>query len=98
MNITTFGLHLVDVLMITLVKATYLVVFGFDKSVIIINEFINTVFLMFHHSNIAFKGEKYLTLLFIVPSLHRVHHSTERYKHDNIMAQCFRFGIDYSAP
>lgn len=84
MNVTTaFRLHLVDVLMITLVKATYLMIFGFDKSVILTNELINTVFLMFHHSNIAFKGEKYLSLLFIVPSLHRVHHSTERYQHDN---------------
>ena len=37
---------------------------------------------MFHHTNISFKGEKWLGFVFIVPYLHRAHHSTERAEHD----------------
>jgi hypothetical protein len=38
---------------------------------------------MFHHTNTAFAGEKYLAQVVIVPYLHRAHHSTERSEHDN---------------
>jgi hypothetical protein len=42
-----------------------------------------TLFLMFHHSNLAFKGEGILDHLIIVPYLHRLHHSTQRHEHDS---------------
>jgi Fatty acid hydroxylase superfamily/Protein of unknown function (DUF2934) len=80
---TAFRLHLLDVLVITLVKAAYIVLFGFDMVVVLTNEIINTLFLMFHHSNLAFKGERFLGYLIIVPYLHRVHHSTQRHEHDS---------------
>ena len=38
---------------------------------------------MFHHANISFKGEKLLSYVIIVPSLHRTHHSTQRIEHDS---------------
>ncbi|WP_411727890.1 sterol desaturase family protein [Methyloglobulus sp.] len=80
---TAFRLHLLDAFIITLVKAAYIVIFGFDKAVVLTNEAINTLFLMFHHSNITFKGERFLGYLIIVPYLHRVHHSTQRHEHDS---------------
>ena len=80
---TAFRLHLLDVIIIMLVKATYIVIFGFDKAVVLANESINTLFLIFHHSNLAFKGERFLRCLIIVPYLHRVHHSTQRHEHDS---------------
>ena len=42
-----------------------------------------TLFIMFHHTNISFKGEKLLGHVIIVPSLHRTHHSTQRSEHDS---------------
>ncbi|NOU45036.1 MAG: DUF2934 domain-containing protein [Methyloglobulus sp.] len=80
---TAFRLHLLDVLVITLVKASYIVVFGFDKSAVFTNEVINTLFLMFHHSNLTFKGERFVGYLIIVPYLHRIHHSKQRHEHDS---------------
>jgi sterol desaturase/sphingolipid hydroxylase (fatty acid hydroxylase superfamily) len=80
---TAFRLHLLDIIVMTLVKAAYIVVFGFDKQVVLVNEIANTIFLMFHHSNLKFKGEHLLGFLIIVPQLHRSHHSTERHEHDN---------------
>lgn len=84
MNVSTaFRVHLLDVFVITLLKAAYIAIFGFDKAVVLTNEAISTLFLMFHHSNLAFKGERFLGYLLIVPYLHRVHHSTERHEHDS---------------
>lgn len=80
---TALRLHLMDVLVILLVKAFYILLFGFDVSVVLANEVLNTLFLMFHHSNLVVKGEKFLGYLIIVPSLHRVHHSRQRQEHDN---------------
>jgi sterol desaturase/sphingolipid hydroxylase (fatty acid hydroxylase superfamily) len=84
LNVTTaFRLHLLDVLVLNLVKVLYIVVFGFDITIVLTNEIINTLFLMFHHTNLSFRGEKFLGYLIIVPCLHRVHHSTERHEQDS---------------
>jgi sterol desaturase/sphingolipid hydroxylase (fatty acid hydroxylase superfamily) len=80
---TAFRLHLLDVMVITLIKAAYIIVFGFDVAVVLANEAINAVFLMFHHSNLSFKGERLLGYLIIVPYLHRTHHSMQRHEHGN---------------
>jgi hypothetical protein len=41
------------------------------------------MFVMFHHTNLSFRGERWLGWLAIVPRLHRVHHSARRSEHDN---------------
>ncbi len=66
----------------TLTKAAYIVLFGFSEETVFLNETVNTVFLIFHHSNLAFRGEKRLGNLIIVPYLHRLHHSMQRQEHD----------------
>lgn len=80
---TAFRLHIVELLIITLLKAAYIVLFGVDKAMVLVNEALLTMFIMFHHANISFYGEKSLGLVVIVPYLHRAHHSTERNEHDN---------------
>ena len=50
---------------------------------VLINETLLTLFVMFHHTNISFHGEKRLGKIIIAPYLHRAHHSTERNEHDN---------------
>lgn len=83
MNISTaFRVHLLDHITMTLAKAAYIVLFGFSKESVVLNEALNTLFLIFHHSNLAFRGEKWLGNFIIVPYLHRLHHSAQRQEND----------------
>jgi sterol desaturase/sphingolipid hydroxylase (fatty acid hydroxylase superfamily) len=79
---TAFRVHFVELFIITAMKAVYIVLMGADKTIVLINETITTLFVMFHHANISFRSEKLLGKIVIVPYLHRVHHSTERHEHD----------------
>jgi sterol desaturase/sphingolipid hydroxylase (fatty acid hydroxylase superfamily) len=79
---TAFRLHIVELLIITALKSAYIVLLGVDKTMVVANETLLTVFIMFHHSNISFPGEKRLGQVIIAPYLHRSHHSTERSEHD----------------
>jgi sterol desaturase/sphingolipid hydroxylase (fatty acid hydroxylase superfamily) len=79
---TAFRLHTVELLIITVLKAAYIVLLGVDKTMVVTNETLLTLFIMFHHTNISFRGEKRLAQVIIAPYLHRAHHSTERSEHD----------------
>lgn len=79
---TAFRLHIVELLIITVLKSAYIALLGVDKTMMLINETLLTLFVMFHHSNISFRGEKRLGQIIIAPYLHRAHHSTERNEHD----------------
>lgn len=84
MNVTTaFRVHLIEVILSTLIKAMFIIVTGIEVSVLIICESVTLIFIMFHHLNITFQTEKWLKWLFVVPSLHRVHHSSLRKEHDS---------------
>jgi hypothetical protein len=84
MNVSTaFRLHGVEVFLTAVIKALFIVVVGIDAAVLLANEAIVTVFVMFHHTNIAFPGEGLLGRLFVVPRIHRAHHSSRRAEHDN---------------
>ncbi|EGW23245.1 sterol desaturase family protein [Methylobacter tundripaludum] len=80
---TAFRLHIVELLIITVLKSSYIVLLGVDKTMVLTNETLLTLFVMFHHSNISFRGEKRLGQAIIAPYLHRAHHSTERSEHDS---------------
>ncbi|MGZ8190659.1 MAG: sterol desaturase family protein [Methylococcaceae bacterium] len=80
---TAFRLHVLELFFTSLFKATYIILLGIDQMIVLANETIITVFIMFHHTNITFTGEKWLGRVFIVPYLHRAHHSTERHEHDS---------------
>lgn len=80
---TAFRVHIVELLMTYMLKATYIIVLGVDKMLLITEEAIMTFFVMFHHANLSFAGERWLKHVFVVPSLHRAHHSIHRYEHDN---------------
>lgn len=83
MNVTTaFRLHFVDHLTMAAMKAAFIALLDFSKETVLLNEIVNTLFLVFHHSNIGFKGEYWLGQLIITPKQHRLHHSTERHEHD----------------
>lgn len=83
MNVSTvFRLHFGELVLSTLVKAVFIVTMGVDTTIVLLNETIITLFVLFHHANVAFPGERWFSRLIIVPSLHRVHHSVRREEHD----------------
>jgi sterol desaturase/sphingolipid hydroxylase (fatty acid hydroxylase superfamily) len=83
MNVTTaFRLHVVEIFLTMAVKALFVVVTGVSSALVVVNEAIITLFVMFHHLDISFHGERLVGRLFVVPRLHRAHHSAWRAEHD----------------
>ena len=80
---TSFRIHFLELLITHILKALLVIVFGIEAAMVLTNEAVMTLFIMFHHTNIAFKGEKFLGYFIIVPALHRTHHSTQRSDHDS---------------
>ena len=84
LNVSTgFRVHITELFMTYILKATVIIVMGIDELTVLVNEVVTTLFIMFHHTNSSFKGEKWLGYLFTTPSLHRTHHSVERKEHDS---------------
>lgn len=79
---TAFRIHVLELLFTNAVKAVYIITLGIDKTVVLVNETLITFFIMFHHSNMSFPGERLLGRILVVPYLHRVHHSVCRNEHD----------------
>jgi len=83
LNVSTgFRIHITELLITHLLKAIMIIVLGIDVLTVLANEVVTTLFIMLHHSNITFKGEKWFGCVFIVPYLHRTHHSIQRNEHD----------------
>ena len=84
LNITTsFRIHFLELVITNILKAVLIVILGIEEAMVLTSEAIMTLFIMFHHTNISFKGEKLLGQVIIVPSLHRTHHSVQRSEHDS---------------
>jgi sterol desaturase/sphingolipid hydroxylase (fatty acid hydroxylase superfamily) len=84
LNITTsFRIHFLELVITNFLKAVLIIILGIEEAVVLTSEAIVTLFIMFHHTNISFKGEKLLGHVIIVPSLHRTHHSKQRSEHDS---------------
>jgi sterol desaturase/sphingolipid hydroxylase (fatty acid hydroxylase superfamily) len=84
LNISTaFRIHFLELFIIYIFKAILIIIFGIEEALVLTSEAVMTFFIMFHHTNISFMGEKLLGHVIIVPSLHRTHHSTQRCEHDS---------------
>ncbi len=84
--------HVGELLLSVIFKSLLLVVvFGIPIDIILISESLVILFSMFHHTNIAFRGEEMLSKLIIVPYLHQTHHSIDRADHDNNYGVVFSF-------
>ncbi|MCX7102895.1 MAG: sterol desaturase family protein [Methylobacter sp.] len=79
---TAFRIHIVELLILTLVKTVFILVTGISQVMVTTSETILTLFIMFHDTNTTFSGEKGLGQVIIAPYLHRAHHSVERKEHD----------------
>jgi len=83
-NVTTgLRFHLGELILEVLVRVAFVGLAGVAAEVVLVNQAIITLFVLFHHSNIRFSGERLLSTLFIVPALHRLHHSVLRSEHDS---------------
>ena len=80
---TSFRIHFLELVITNFLKAILIIILGIEEAMVLTSEAIMTLFIMFHHTNISFMGEKLLGHVIIVPSLHRTHHSTQRCEHDS---------------
>ena len=80
---TSFRIHFLELFITNILKAILIIILGIEEAMVLTSEAIMTLFIMLHHTNISFKGEKLLGHVIIVPSLHRTHHSTQRSEHDS---------------
>ncbi|MDO8843949.1 MAG: sterol desaturase family protein [Methylicorpusculum sp.] len=86
---TAFRVHSIELLLTNLLKCGSVLLLGVDKSTVLLIEAVTTLFVMFHHANIAFPFERVMGRIFIVPFLHRLHHSKERAEHDRNFGAVF---------
>ncbi len=83
-NVSTgLRFHVADQLMEVGFKCLCAVVFGVQAKIVVVCEVVRMFFVLFHHANVEFPFEKWLSYVFITPSLHRTHHSTRRSEHDS---------------
>jgi sterol desaturase/sphingolipid hydroxylase (fatty acid hydroxylase superfamily) len=84
LNVTTgLRFHVGELILTVLVKACFIVLVGVEARLVMMNELVLTSFVVFHHMNSSLRGERVLGILFIVPRLHRLHHSVRREEHDH---------------
>jgi sterol desaturase/sphingolipid hydroxylase (fatty acid hydroxylase superfamily) len=80
---TGLRFHVLDQFLEVLVKCFCVVLFGVPASIVVVCEVVRMFFVLFHHGNFTFPGERIVSLVIITPSLHRAHHSTLRTEHDS---------------
>jgi sterol desaturase/sphingolipid hydroxylase (fatty acid hydroxylase superfamily) len=80
---TGLRFHIFDQFLEVIFKCLCTVVIGVEAHVVVVCELVRMLFVLFHHANLSFPGEKWLSYVVITPSLHRGHHSTLRSEHDS---------------
>lgn len=80
---TGLRFHVLDQALEVFVKCFCVVLFGVPAHIVVVCELVRMFFVLFHHGNFTFPGEKYLSYVIITPFLHRAHHSTLRDEHDS---------------
>lgn len=80
---TGLRFHVLDQAMEVFVKCFCVVLFGVPASIVVVCELVRMFFVLFHHGNFTFPGEKWVSYVIITPFLHRAHHSTLREEHDS---------------
>ncbi|MBM4199683.1 MAG: sterol desaturase family protein [Gammaproteobacteria bacterium] len=83
-NVTTgLRFHFGELFLEVLVRVAFIGLIGVSAPVVLVGQTVISIFVLFHHTNIRFQGEEFLSRLFIVPRLHRLHHSVIRTEHDS---------------
>ncbi len=88
---TALRFHIGALILGVLVKSIAVIFIAIPAHDIVMYEAIITLFVMAQHSNLRFPAESKLARVFIVPSLHRVHHSTSLKQRDKNFGVVFSF-------
>ncbi|WP_051299974.1 sterol desaturase family protein [Methylobacter luteus] len=90
-NVTTaVRFHTLALILAVAVKALFFIIMGLSATSVLYFEGIMTVFVILQHTNITFPYEQRIGKIFIVPHLHRLHHSRAFSQRDR------NFGIVFS--
>lgn len=84
LNVTT-GLryHAGELVLEVIVRSAFVMVMGVGAGMMLACQAIISLFVLLHHTNTVLPGERWLARIFVVPRLHRVHHSVRRDEHDS---------------
>ncbi|GAB6047519.1 hypothetical protein JCM19379_13430 [Methyloparacoccus murrellii] len=84
LNVTTgLRFHGVELCLEALVRILFIAIIGVGAGVVLVMQTVMAIFVLFHHTNVTFPHERRWGWIFIVPRLHRVHHSVLRAEHDS---------------
>lgn len=84
LHVTTgLRFHVFDQFLEVVFKCLCTIAIGVEAHVVVVCELLRVIFVLFHHTNSSFPGERWLSYVVITPSLHRTHHSTLRSEHDS---------------
>jgi sterol desaturase/sphingolipid hydroxylase (fatty acid hydroxylase superfamily) len=84
LHVTTgLRFHVFDQFLEVIFKCVCTIAIGVTTHVVVVCELVRMLFVLFHHTNSSFPGEKWISYVVITPSLHRAHHSTLRSEHDS---------------
>jgi sterol desaturase/sphingolipid hydroxylase (fatty acid hydroxylase superfamily) len=83
-NVTTgLRFHMGELALEALVRVLFIAAFGVSADIVLLNQTLISLFVLFHHTNVSLRHEHLLSRLVIVPGLHRMHHSAVREEHDS---------------
>lgn len=84
LNVTTaLRYHVGELFLEIGVRSAFILMTGIKLETFFICQGVMMLFILLQHSNIRLPGENGLASVFIVPALHRRHHSTVRHEHDS---------------
>lgn len=74
---TAIRFHPIEILISSVINVIVLGLLGLDFGFLVLYKSVMTPFVIFHHSNIALseKWDRWLSVVFIMPNMHRIHHS-----------------------
>ncbi|GEM_PF-96987 len=79
---TAFRFHAGELVVTVIYKAGIAIWLGITEAFLLVSQTVTFGFVMFHHANVSIRHERLISAVFIVPSLHRTHHSACRRQHD----------------
>lgn len=83
-NVSTgFRFHVFDLFLEIPYKCLFVILIGVEAQTVLAIETVELLFIFFHHANLSFKQEAWLSKFIITPYLHRTHHSASRKEHDS---------------
>lgn len=80
---TAFRLHFLELACVCLVKAAFIWATGVELPLMLAADAVIVVWVMVIHARLSLPAERWLGMLLIVPTFHRLHHSVQRSKHDH---------------